>query len=175
MDPSTTRHATRASRPTGDARRPQDEEDGRRRGGLVVLLLVGFLVVLVGMAGVAFLGGDDDGEPAGEGEPAAAAVTTTEPNLPILTPTDAALALYVAWQRGDDVDADRAATDDAEAEMFAIDTMSAAGLEFTGCAEPADGSSECTWEREGATLTMDVTAPDDDAQPEVTAVRIDEG
>jgi hypothetical protein len=110
--------------------------------GVVALLLVG-AVVIVAVRG----GGGSDVPPASVATPAA----------PVLTPTDAALALYVAWQRGDTAAVEQVASTGGASDMSAIDPTSAAGLAFSGCAAAEGNVSTCVWKRSDATLNMDVS------------------
>jgi len=167
--------AVGSPRPSSGGRQPQtEEEEESNRRPLIVIVAVAVLLLLALAVGIPWVRSSGDDRAGRDTEPVAeASVTTTEVTLPIITPTDAALALYVAWQRGDTTDADRSATEEAAEQMAAVDTMSAAGLEFKGCAAPEEERSICTWERDDALLTMEVSAPAE-GQPEVESVEFAE-
>ena len=93
------------------------------------------------------------------GTTTATTTATTESTALVRTPTDAAQALYFAWQRGSDVEAAAVATEAAAASILAIESTKAAGLAFTGCTAPVNALSACTWSRSDAQLTMTVQVP----------------
>ena len=105
MDTTTIDHLTPSA--------PLPAPPRKRRRGL--MLVAGGVVAVLVVGGAALLLRDD-----GSSSPASQPAGTTLATLPTLTPTDAALALYVAWQRDDSVGAHRVSTSGAAKSMLAL-------------------------------------------------------
>jgi hypothetical protein len=131
---------------------PASSPAAKPRGPLVIILIVVGVLVVAGIAVVAWkVGSDSDdsaGAPAGQ----------------------AAKGLYKAWQSGDRSAAAEVATPTSVTAIFKVQPSDASGLQFDGCS--ATGANpfpkECVWSRPGGQLALTVQKQDD--KPTVTKV-----